>query len=456
MGTAPPPVHPPAGWAGRPVRDSVDAMTTPLMTTPGRPRTARAAGGRLGGLRTETAYLLLGFPLAIASFVVLVTGLSAAAGTLVTFVGVPLAVATLLAARGFAVVERIRLRALGTDVPSERDLRRPPATGTRWRRLVAPLLDGQTWLETLHGLVAFPVAVLTFCVLVTWWAGAVGGLTYPLWRWALPDSNQGLAEVLGASQAWADIALNVLFGVVFAVTLTRVVHGLTLLQSGLARLLVAPATAHLQQRVGALQESNRAGYQAEASALRRLERDLHDGPQQRLVRLSMDLGAAQRRLADDPAAASPLLDDAIAQTREALAELRALSRGIAPPVLADRGLAAALAGLAARSPVPVDLTVDVPESPRLPERAETTAYFVVAEALTNVAKHSGAADCEVSVGLDGPVLRIVVSDGGCGGAHLGKGHGLAGLSDRLRAVEGRLELVSPVGGPTVLSAVVPL
>ncbi|MDN5933725.1 MAG: hypothetical protein L0I24_22085, partial [Pseudonocardia sp.] len=157
------------------------------------------------------------------------------------------------------------------------------------------------------------------------------------------------------------------------------------------------------------------------------------------------VGAAGRRVAE-----------ALEQSRKALAELRALSRGIAPPILADRGLGAALAAAAARCPVPVTLDVSLPDGVRMPAAVENTAYFVVTESLTNVAKHARASQCAVVVGADGDRLLVQVRDNGGGGAHPGKGHGLAGLADRLAAVEGVLDLVSPAGGPTVLTAEIPL
>jgi signal transduction histidine kinase len=190
--------------------------------------------------------------------------------------------------------------------------------------------------------------------------------------------------------------------------------------------------------------------------VRRLERDLHDGPQQRLIRLAMDLGTAQRRLRTDPESAGPLISGAIEQARETLEELRALSRGIAPPVLADRGLPAALAALAARCPVPVELDTEQVQAPRLPPAVENAAYFVVAEALANLVKHSGATEGGVRVTLDERLVRVTVTDNGRGGAHPAKGHGLAGLLDRVRALDGRLVVDSPPGGPTVLAAELPV
>jgi signal transduction histidine kinase len=192
---------------------------------------------------------------------------------------------------------------------------------------------------------------------------------------------------------------------------------------------------------------------AEAESLRRLERDIHDGPQQRLVRLTMDLGRAKRQVADDPARATKTLDAALAQARETVAELRSLSRGIAPPLLVDRGLAAALEEMLNQSSVPVTSRIDVPA--QLPPHVETAVYFVVAEALTNVAKHSHASSAEVSVVLDGVELEVRVEDDGVGGAHPSKGLGLAGLRQRLAAVDGTLDVSSPDGAGTALVARIP-
>jgi signal transduction histidine kinase len=218
--------------------------------------------------------------------------------------------------------------------------------------------------------------------------------------------------------------------------------------------LLLTSRAAAQAELGRLTEGRNAAVAAEAVALRRLERDIHDGPQQRLVRLGMDLSRARRQLERDPDAARTTLDEAAGLARETLEELRALSRGIAPPVLADRGLAAALAALAARSPVPVELSVDLPAQ-RLAPVTENTAYFVVSEALANVAKHSRAGSCRVEVSCTGDRLRVLVEDDGTGGAVLAPGHGLSGLTDRLFAVDGELTVDSPRGGPTRLIGTLP-
>ncbi|MBW0119543.1 sensor histidine kinase, partial [Pseudonocardia abyssalis] len=262
--------------------------------------------------------------------------------------------------------------------------------------------------------------------------------------------------ITGVDSRLGEIALNTAIGVVLLLTLPWMLRALVAVQAGLVRGLLTNETAALRARAESLESSRRSAVQAEAQTLRRVERDIHDGPQQRLVRLNMDLETVARRLDDDPERARPLVAEALAQSREALAELRALSRGIAPPILADRGLGPALAAAAARCPTPVVLDVDLPDGVRMAAAVENTAYFVVTESLTNVAKHARASQCVVTVGVDDDRVLVQVRDDGRGGAHLGKGHGLAGLADRLAAVEGAFDLVSPAGGPTVLTAAIPL
>jgi signal transduction histidine kinase len=250
------------------------------------------------------------------------------------------------------------------------------------------------------------------------------------------------------------IAFYAVLGLVFALTLPFVVRAMALLEAQFGRALLT-LRAGTQAQIGRLSEGRDAAVAAEAVALRRLERDIHDGPQQRLVRLSMDLHRAQRMIESDPDGARSTLAEAATMTRETLEELRALSRGIAPPVLADRGLAAALAAIAARSPVPVELAVGLPPGQRLAPAVENTAYFLVSEALANVAKHSEATVAQVTVVREQGRLRVVIEDDGRGGAVLAPGHGLAGLADRLFAVDGALTVESPRGGPTRLIGELP-
>jgi len=408
-------------------------------------------------LGVDTGYVLAGFPLAVVAFVVVVTGLTLGAGLLVVWIGVAVLPAALLAARALATAERAWLPAvLGRPLPRPAYLR---AEGRPVRKLTTPLRDPQAWLDAVHAIVRFPLAIFAFVVTVTFWSITVGGLTYGAWDWALPDAstdpnNTDLLELLGfQSTAGRRIALYAVLGLVFAVLLPLVVRGVALLQAQLGRALLTSRAA-TQAELGRLTEGRNAAVAAEAVALRRLERDIHDGPQQQLVRLNMDLARAQRQLERDPSAARATLGDAAGLARETLEDLRALSRGIAPPVLADRGLAAALAAIAARSPVPVDLVVDLPTE-RLAPVTENTAYFVVSEALANVAKHSDATASRVDVRCADGRLRVVVEDDGTGGATLAPGHGLAGLTDRLTAVDGVLTVDSPRGGPTRLTAELP-
>jgi signal transduction histidine kinase len=256
------------------------------------------------------------------------------------------------------------------------------------------------------------------------------------------------------------LAFGTTLGLLFLLTLPLVTRACAAVQARLGQALLSDASA-LHRRISGLERERdaaraqtAAAVTAEAAALRRLERDIHDGPQQRLVRLAMDLGRAQRHLGSRPEAVREALADAVTQTQEALDELRALSRGIAPPILVDRGLREALVSLAARSAIPVEL--DAGPLDRRPDAAvETAACFVIAEALTNVAKHSHARQCVIGLRHGEGTLRVWVADDGVGGAALDKGHGLWGLADRLHAAGGRLRLTSPRGGPTTITAELP-
>jgi signal transduction histidine kinase len=233
----------------------------------------------------------------------------------------------------------------------------------------------------------------------------------------------------------------------------QLTRGLAVADAAFARRLLAPPS-DLAARVTELERSRERVVDAAEAERRRIERDLHDGAQQRLVALAMELGRAKTKFADDVDAARDLVDQAHAEAKAALTELRNLVRGVHPPVLTDRGLDAALSGLAALSPVPVDVQVDVPVRPKA--AVEAVAYFVVAEALTNVAKHSRAQHATVVVeghGYPG-TLNVVITDDGIGGADAGSA-GLAGLADRVSGVDGTLSVESPSGGPTVISAVLP-
>ena len=337
-----------------------------------------------------------------------------------------------------------------------------PVSGSFPGRLWSMIRDPQHWRDVLHAVVALPVKIFTWTIAITWVSGAAGGLGRILYDWALPDypQNVELLDLLGIHSRALTIVVYTALGLLLLISMPYVLRWAASLNASVARgLLTNPAAAEnaaLRARAEQLSLSRAAAVEAEATTLRRVERDIHDGPQQRLVRLTMDLEAAQRRLARQSRRRRPAGRAGATQTQEALAELRALSRGIAPPILADRGLEAALAAAAARSPIPVTLDVTMGGSDRPTPAVENTAYFVVMEALTNAAKHSGATIVSVSVIRVGAMLHVQVGDDGLGGAHVGKGHGLAGLADRLAGVDGTFDVHSPEGAGTIVSADIPV
>lgn len=436
----------------------VEAERT-IVSTEQRPR-PRAGWSQVG---RELGYLIPNLPITIAGFVVMITGFSVGLGLVPLFlVGLPILVATLFAARGMATFERGRLGLLLGHPVGPVHYR--PAGPGRWGRIFGFLRDPQLWKDWGFFIVSFPIRLATWSIAITWVVGSFGGLTYLLWEWSLPrgEDNKGLAELIGWPGRAADIVFNTAVGLVMALLLPWVLRVLTSTEAAVAVTMLTNENTVLRARTDELSRSRQAVVRAEADTLRRVERDIHDGPQQRLVRLTMDLEAVQRRIADDPAAASEIVDSALVQTKEALTELRALSRGIAPPILTDRGLHAALVAAAARCPIPTVVNFDAEVATRLPAAVENAAYFVVTEALTNVAKHSAAHQCVVAVqqfgsaGAAGAQLQLRISDDGQGGAATGKGHGLAGLVDRLAGVDGRLTVDSPDGLGTVIAADIPL
>ena len=426
------------------------SLRAPAWREPSRPRGVRR-------FVLESGYALSAFFLALPAFIVVLTDLALGIGLAVLVGGVLLLWVAVMVARGFARFERIRLRGmLGKPAETPAYLC-PRPEDSFWRKALLPLRDAQSWLDVVWCLVGLVTGSIAFALTLAWWAAAVGGLSYWFWqRWIPydPHDNTTLAELLGFGEGrHPEIVLNLVLGAVALLTLPLVVRFSAALHGSLAHVLLS-SRAELQQEVRRVEGGRDAARAAEAASLRRLERDIHDGPQQRLVRLTMDLGRARRQLAEDPARASETIDAALLQARETVDELRSLSRGIAPPLLVDRGLTSALGELTVRSEVPVEATVDVPDD--LPPHLETAVYFVVAEALTNIAKHSGATRASVGVWVENGGVEVRVEDDGVGGAHPAKGTGLVGLQQRVLAADGRLEVTSPEGGPTVVSAWLPL
>ena len=420
----------------------------------------------------ELGFLLPTLPVVVVAFTVLVTLFSAGVSLVALFVGLFIVVAALYTARGFGVAEVTRLRWAGQPAitPPQWTPRDEPATPLR--AILGPLVSGHYWLYLLHGMVVnFIVGLVTWTITIIWVSGALGGLTYWLWSWSLPPGNDTIwfYDVVtgsfgsGSATLLGENLVNATLGLAFLATLPFVTRGLVLAHQGIARLMLgAWSSEALQREVADLSASRGAAVSAENQSLRRLERDIHDGPQQRLVRLQMDLASAERRLDDDPAAARRLLIEARAQAHDTLEELRALSHGLVPPILQDRGLIVALESLAARSTVPVQLELQVDRELRLPSEIERNAYFIAAELLTNVAKHAGATGIRLHLELrripedDSTWLDLWVIDNGRGGAVLQDGHGLAGLDERLKGLRGVLSVRSPAGGPTAVGAHIPL
>ncbi len=405
----------------------------------------------------DARYLLVDWPLLLVAFVLVIPLFFSGVGLVVVWVGLPILVGTALLARGFATLERSLLTGLqGRPAPAAYQ---PVRGGNRFSRMLSPLRDPQTWLDGLWVVLNFIVSTITWPLTVIWVVSAacvVLGPVIAIWFPILfGDENYGgLAELLRLPYpATAEVVLYFVYGLLFAATLRPALRGVASLQGGLAHWLLC-SRAESAARITELRDSRDAGRRAESDALRKLERDIHDGPQQRLIRLNMDLARASRSADTDPEKTRTVLAGAMQQTQDTLAELRQLSRGIAPPVLVDRGLAAAIAEAAARSEVPVTIQADLDRP--LPDHVATAAYFVVSEALANLNKHSAATAAEVDAGVEADRLVVAVTDNGVGGAGIAKGHGLAGLEQRLQAVDGRLEVVSPVGGPTVVRASIPL
>lgn len=344
-----------------------------------------------------------------------------------------------------ADMERARLARWGPEVVA------PPRQPARLR---AALTDPTTrrelrWLLR-HLALGLPLGMLGFLLPLL----AVRDTAFPLyWRLAPTDAT-ATSIGIGVAHSWPDALAVGLLGVGWIAIILGLTPALARLQAGPGRrLLSAGPDADLSLRVAELTATRAAALDAHATELRRIERSLHDGTQNRIVTVTVLLGAARRMVARDPAGADELLERAQSAAEQALAELRTVSRSILPPVLADRGLAGALTGLAAESAVPC--TVDVEVARRCAASVEATAYFAVAEALTNIAKHSGASRATVTVRAPGPRLLLRVTDDGRGGADEHGGSGLTGIRRRVAAHDGSLRLTSPAGGPTVVEVELP-
>ena len=422
----------------------------------------------------EVLYLMLSFPLATTGFGVAISLVASGVGTLAVFlIGFFVMILALYIGRGFGLAEINLLEWAGREKIARPDWQDDRAATGFGGWLAATLGNAHYWLYLLHTVILnFVLTLVTWTISVVWLSVGLAGIFAWLFDgevqtgdpdWSLGEWFFGLFGVNTAS--WnlevADNIVVFVVGLIFIATLPFVTRGLVLTHWWLARaLLSAFKSDGLRREVQSLEESRGAALSAEGHSLRRLERDIHDGPQQRLVRLQMDLAAAERQLDADPEKARVLLAEAQTQSSEALEELRALSRGFAPPLLLDRGLVAALEAVVSRAAVPTTLTSELPSPLALPGEVERASYFVVAELLTNVAKHSGATHAGVQLATEHfderSWLVVDVSDDGQGGAAVLADHGLAGIEERVRGVGGRLEIDSPAGGPTAVTARLPL
>ncbi|MEU6442315.1 sensor domain-containing protein [Streptomyces sp. NPDC047046] len=405
----------------------------------------------------ELLYLVVSLPLSIVAFCWAMVMFWLGAGLLVTFVGVPVLALLLASARGLAHVERGLARGLlGTRVPQARPVPHKRHSPFAW--MGALLKSGESWRNLLFAFLHFPWTVFATTLALALWGSGLIMLTYPLWLWFVPSEvGRNGIQIYGDThrtdylEAPWEIALTCAIGLLLTLLVPWLVRGLTAVDGMLVRGLLGPS--RLASRVDELESDRGVVVDTAAADLRRIERDLHDGAQARLVALAMDLGIAKEKLLEDPEAGARLVASAHGEVKTALQELRDLARGIHPAVLTDRGLDAALSAVAARCTVPVSVEVDLGERPA--EAIEGIAYFTVSELLQNVSKHSGARVAAVEVWRAEGRLLVQVRDDGTGGASLHSGTGLAGLSDRLDAVDGVLLVDSPPGGPTTITAEVP-
>ncbi|MEQ4725140.1 histidine kinase [Nonomuraea sp. B19D2] len=371
----------------------------------------------------HTAHVMIGLPVAV-----LLGGL-----TLVLAVWPPLLMRSV---PRFTGVQRSRFEAfLDAHIP-------PVRSPSSWR---SPATWRQIGYHLLSPFVGFAAAFLVALA----WGGAIVGLLSFLPRKLQPppmEFEYGLRD-------GKVVAVFMVIGFVLLLLAPLLARGMAALDLSVARTLLGPSRSELGQRIETLTESRAGMIDAADAERRRIERDLHDGAQQRLVSLAMNLGLARATLTDLPEPAREAIAQAHEEAKQALKELRDFVRGLHPAVLNDQGLDAALSGVAARAPFPVKLHVDLER--RATPTIEAVAFFIVSEALTNIAKHAAATKAEVRVRRERDRLHVLVYDDGCGGARLDGGTGLRGLAQRIHSVDGTLRLSSPLGGPTTIEVELP-
>jgi signal transduction histidine kinase len=411
-----------------------------------RPGISRSRAFLLSPVHPATWYangaVLLGGVVGAAAFTV-VAGLASAGLTVLFFgIGVVIVGAAIEASRIVARVERWRAYVGEPARPAAHSY--SPLRGGFLDILRAEFADESRWRDVLYVAINLPLSVLEFAVVAALWIAALTLTTISTWY-------------TGPAPSAFPVALGTVAGVLLLPVAGSVSQLVMTLHRGVVNaLLCTSESRELRREVETLRESRSAVLETEATELHRIERDLHDGAQQRLVMLNIDLGLAAEKVEQDPESAKALILEGQAEARRALAEIRDLVRGIAPSILLDRGLVPALESITGRGSVPTVIRSDLAPGERLPAATERAAYFVVAEALANVAKHSGARSCEVRVSRTTAMVTVEVRDDGAGGAAIRPGGGLDGLASRVQGVDGTFSLSSPPGGPTIVRAELPI
>jgi signal transduction histidine kinase len=394
----------------------------------------------------DTVFVAAGVPLHLAGWLILCslwavwTPVSVTPVLLLTGTSVVL---LLLALRPLTSWQRERCWAmLGLDIP-----RMPGFDGGRPWDALRDLRSPELWRVLQYHLLAGPLLAAGGLAVIAAWAAGLALATSATYAWAVHPGD----PPAGHPQR---VAVLTAVGVLLVAAAPWAAAGVRRLDARAAAALLGPDRAkELERRVEDLAEKRASVVDAADIERRRIERDLHDGAQQRLVSLALNLGLARETLSGVPDDAMRVIVEAHEEAKAALTELRDLIRGLHPAVLEDRGLDAALSGVAARVPLPVRLRVDI--EPRASSTVEAVAYFVVSEALTNVVKHARASEVDVRVARSGDVLRVTVRDDGAGGADPAAGTGLTGLARRVRSVDGAFRITSPAGGPTTVTVELP-
>lgn len=425
-------------------------VTTTMTETPDAPAQTDWRGTLLIPLRPAAwrsyLYVLAVSVCAVAGVVFLFGAGLGSALLILTLIGIPLLALVVVSGRAWNRLFRALARLTGVEIAAPPPLVRGPGA---LQTVAAALTDAVGWRSlgflTLHSVLMTPVGFVAILAVVI----SVVLISSPVVWLVMREPFITLGEPVDSFGAY--LACSML-GVVALYLTGWVMVGLGRAHVLSARALLGPTNR--ERRMLQLEQARTDAVDDAATTLQRVERDLHDGTQARLITVAMALARADEQLAatGDDTPARTLVSDALANTKDTLAELRDLIRGIRPPAL-DLGLGPAIETLATRNPLPVEVVVDLPVRPSI--GVETMAYFCVAELLANVSRHSGADQASVRVSGDAHELRILVSDNGSGGVQPANGSGLTGLTERLAMLDGRLEIDSPPGGPTVVTVVVP-